>query len=138
MKVYIATAFSMWRAAQAARTMLEEAGHEVTSRWIDVAASFDGKEPPNMRSSERREHAEGDLEDLDEADTMILLVPPKGGTGCWIELGWSMAQGKPVVAVGDVAGRSVFGELVPTAINVRVAVHMLGTRLMAGEEADHG
>ena len=122
MKVYIATAFSMWRNAQAARSLLEESGHEVTSRWIDVAASYDGKEPPGLSKAERRDHALGDLEDLDEADVLLLIVPPEGGTGCWWEVGHARRGGQAVIAVGDICGRTIFGELV---VSVDVVVDAL-------------
>lgn len=112
MKVYIATRFDCWRNASRARDQLLLAGHVVTSRWIDVARELDGVcEAVPIGDPRRAANAQMDLDDLSEAEAILVLVPISGGTGMWLELGYALGTGKRVVMAGPARERTIFADL---------------------------
>lgn len=112
MKVYIATAFPNYRQAIECRDALRAAGHEVPASWISVAERFEGREPPNATEEDRCEAAATDLECINRANVLFLLVPESGGTGMWIEFGYALGWSEDILiyVIGD-RKRSIFCEL---------------------------
>lgn len=115
-KIYIAGKFEEQAIARAARTILEEKGHEVTSSWLDETPV----DHAMTTEEEWRTIAYRDLRDLRAADTVVVLNAESGGCGMWIELGYALAS--PMVTiylVGELKGegrrvggqRSVFCHL---------------------------
>lgn len=101
MKVYVA---APWPLREAARTLAEAlSAHEgilVTSRWVSVEC-------------ENAAGAQMDLEDVDEANTLVLYNPPEwvnaGGGGRHTEFGYALAKGKRLIVYGKIS--NVFHEL---------------------------
>jgi hypothetical protein len=119
--IYIATRFDWYRQAALARHLLTEAGHHVTSRWIDEAARFDGVcAAVPIGDPRRAANARMDLDDLEAAEAILVLVPPGGGCGMWLELGYAMALGKRVVMVGPARERTIFAELAGVEVFARL------------------
>jgi hypothetical protein len=112
MNVYIATRFDWYHQAALARHLLTEAGHHVTSRWIDEAARLDGVcAAVPIGDPRRAANARMDLDDLEAAEAILVLVPPEGGCGMWLELGYALALGKRVLMVGPARERTIFAEV---------------------------
>lgn len=121
MKVYIATAFGNFKQAEIAKRLLQELGHKCTARWIAVAKELNGNDAATVDPDLRKREAEKCLEDIDNLDTLLLLVPPEGGCGMWIELGYTLGlRGlyRPprscthrILAVGHAKERTLFCEL---------------------------
>lgn len=83
---------------------LEERGHKVTSRWLRLECEHD--------SNDGQKHAMEDLEDIEEAGTLIFFANQLGktpGEGKFVELGYAIRAGKKVIVVGE--GRCVFYHL---------------------------
>lgn len=99
MIVYIAAAFGT-RLTDAAnlRTLLHEAGHEVVSRWLDEpeVGAVDTPE-------QQRQQADSDLDDLADADAMVLFNPPGADhtTGRAFEAGYAFCAGLPIFLFGE-------------------------------------
>lgn len=124
--VYVATRFDMWRDAEHAANLLWEAGHLCTARWIEIARKLDGVcAAVPVGDPKRRDNAAMDLADIDAANAFMLLAPPEGGTGCWIELGYAMAKNKFCIAVGPALERTVFCELIPVCETIEQAIARL-------------
>ena len=81
--------------AREAREKLREAGFEVISRWIDLPDDTDTDD-----DDYKREQAEIDIEDLFNADVLVLLnITKSEGKAC--EVGMCIASGIPVICVGS-------------------------------------
>ena len=129
MKLYIATRFDMWRDAKAAALKLADAGHEITSRWIQTAEDLDGECTAIPVGDDRRlTNALIDVFDIRRADGLVVLVPDESGTGMWWEAGFAYGIGKPVAYVGPGLERTIFAELCATAESI--------DELLAVEEAN--
>lgn len=76
---------------------LRDAGHEVTSRWLEVEDVLD--DDPR-RDEYLRQQAIHDLEDVIEADGLV-YVNSRLSEGKATELGFAMATLKPVIIIGD-------------------------------------
>lgn len=108
--IYLAALYSQMFAMQDVAQKLREAGHEITSKWID------GDEEKKLT---REEAAIMDRDDVDAADTVICFSLPKGtlhnGGGRHWEFGYAYAKGKRIIIVGPL-GEHVFHHL-PTIIH---------------------
>ena len=99
MRLYIAAPWSeKEKAAKAAQVALMEAGHEVTSRWIDRDPD---PEPDYSDGSKYRGEAINDIEDIINANMVVLLNPDTPSQGRHVETGIAVAMLKPVIVVGE-------------------------------------
>ena len=98
MKIYVAAPWAEKDgAAKDARTLLQAAGHTVTSRWIDYKGA---EHDPEVLKQE----AINDWEDVATANMLFLLnLQPRGSetSGKAVETGIALALGKRIVAVGE-------------------------------------
>lgn len=95
MKIYLASLYSEMPRMVAWRDFLVDAGHVVTSQWIDGAEI----------NKSRGAAATMDLADVDRADCLILMTLPlgtmfKGGGRC-VEFGYALAKRKLTIIVGE-------------------------------------
>lgn len=65
----------------------EAAGHEITFDWTNL--------PPGMS---RTQIAEADLAGVKAADVLV-LIDPKQGWGCYVEMGYALGLAKRVLVV---------------------------------------
>ena len=104
MKVYLAASRSLKKDMRTVRALLQDKGIEVTSRWIDTP------EPESMKAADLATrpgldtgaiHACKDLDDIDEADVVLVVtdVPSTTG-GLHVEFGYAYAKGKRVIVCG--------------------------------------
>lgn len=95
-KVYLAAPFVYKIYAQRVRSAFEAAGIRVTSRWLD----FQLPRGESVASAATlRKEAEYDLEDLNDADALVLLNLEKS-EGKAFEQGYAVACGLPVIGIG--------------------------------------
>lgn len=96
MKIYVAAMYSKRiEVREHHARILQEAGHEVTARWL-----WEGGLPGSEVAS-----AFKDIEDVARADALVLVTNPIGtnfsGGGRCVEMGYAMAAGKLVIVVGE-------------------------------------
>jgi len=95
MKLYIA-GHSQEEARRVAG-MMKEAGHEITSRWLDE----DFSKVPEYTDADRANVAKTDVDDVTASDALVLLPSPRRVPGGkFIEVGVAISQGKPVHVLG--------------------------------------
>jgi hypothetical protein len=97
MKFYIAGKFSRQQEFKVVRNKLEEAGHKVTSRWLDEVS------PDVITDYFQETTAAIDLEDISSAHAMIFFSeeppsPPRGGRH--VEFGYALAERLPIYVIG--------------------------------------
>lgn len=125
MKIYIAAPFAARNVAMTTAFTLEDAGHEITSKWHgstrDIHVGTVGISPESD-DAEVLEHALADLADIDRCDAVLHLT----GSYCselvnvplhWlhtggrhVEVGYAIAKGKDVHLIGEpenIFGRSI-------------------------------
>lgn len=94
MKIYLAAKFSRRAEMEKLSNDLLDVGHECIARWV-----YGGEE-----GLSRADIALLDLEDVAEADGIILFTHPKGepqpGGGRFVEFGYAMARQKRLVVIG--------------------------------------
>lgn len=124
MRVYIAAQFKEQKLMRDWRKLLHAAGHDVTSRWLDVNET-DEKKP----SEEVSNAALIDIHDITLAEIMISQTLKRGdlftGGGRHIEFGYAFAKGKKLINVGGY--ESVFHHLpnVITVSTIEEAIELL-------------
>lgn len=99
MKFYVAA--QNQEPARALRDLIVQAGHEVTSRWLEEKDYGSGA--PKKSDQERREIALQDVEDVILADRLVLIANPPGENspgGRHVETGIALYAGKPVCLIG--------------------------------------
>lgn len=117
MRIYVASPWACRVLAAGVAGELEEVGHEVTSTWLNATRGIHNGTvglSPDSTQEEVEEHAQGDLNDIDRADIVLML------TGDWcraqigedipeawlhtggrhIESGYALARGKAVHILG--------------------------------------
>lgn len=102
LNIYVAAPWDMKSQARTMSLLLKNAGHAVTSTWLN--------EPDGNHSaighhlvSDLETIAQQDVDDLDAADTLVLLSggrTPRVGGGRHFEFGYSYAKGKTIVIFG--------------------------------------
>lgn len=78
MRIYLAASFSRQSEMREKRVDLENAGHLVTSRWIDEPTKDDGITHAKGDADDRY-HAVGDISDILDSDCMIVFSEPPNG-----------------------------------------------------------
>lgn len=105
MKIYLAARFSRRHLAHALGVQLQQAGHEIVSRWTlpgeDHVIPKGSSEQAADRERER--FAKEDIEDVNACDWMISLMEnPRndGRGGRHVEFGYGLAMGKKMTIIG--------------------------------------
>jgi len=120
-KVYLACPWKNKAEAKLAKAQLEEAGLEVTSRWIELHGDKEKDDPTNIPYFE--EEAKHDVQDVFAADILILLNIQKS-EGKAVETGLALAWGKPVILVGERS--NIFHYLpIPRVSNLNAAIKLI-------------
>ncbi len=92
MKIYIAAKIHRREELQALAHKLVARGHGVPSRWLWEEGT--GEKAPVVCAIH-------DIEDIDNADTVIFIGEPRGskntGGGRWFELGYAYAMGDKIL-----------------------------------------
>lgn len=99
MKIYIAGASSELARCERAVTLACALGHEITLDWtkdVRAATVLDDALSPSRCA----ELAAADLRAVEQAETLVLLIPKTPSTGCWVELGYALAHSIPVYTCG--------------------------------------
>src|SRR3990167_4537398 len=117
-KVYLAAPWKRKDEAKLGKIQLEEAGLEVTSRWIDLVK---GEDVIDFKFFE--EEAIHDVQDVYRADILILLNLEKS-EGKSAEMGMALAWNKPVIIVGERS--NIFHYLpMPIISNLNAAIELI-------------
>lgn len=101
MKIYLAGPSRELPRIVQIREALTNAGHVVTSRWINIILE-EGSEHDKHISEERlRECAEINLYDLSQAEMMVYVVEHNGGksVGAGVELGYQLRGNRDRIVV---------------------------------------
>lgn len=102
-KVYLSGSYSDKLVLTMKASELVTADVFITSRWLFRT------EAAVKTSSEWREVGMEDLEDIESADTFILVTgAPSTGGGLFVELGYALAKGKRVVVIGELKGNPFY------------------------------
>lgn len=109
MKIYVASAYTDHARASSAADRLRAAGHTITFDWMAIARQH----PDDSAVQDdyfRSRCALEDLHGVREADCVLLLTPERRdqGCGCWIEMGYALGHGIPVLLAGAQANRTIF------------------------------
>ncbi len=106
-KVYVAASSLQMDRARDVMAQLRAAGHEVVHDWCSIIEARGVANPSDSTQDERWDWAIDDLQGVKRADVLWLLVPAEEGAGAFVELGYALALGKPVIASGAYL-RSIF------------------------------
>jgi nucleoside 2-deoxyribosyltransferase len=105
-KVYLAAPFAEYLKVEGYAHDLEARGHVVTSRWHRDHVALWHKDPSKKQGQEYARSALDDLEDIDQADTIICLTQGDDTTytsgGRHFEAGYAYATGKHCIVFGPV------------------------------------
>jgi hypothetical protein len=104
-KIYLAARYSRFQELQTYRSILEQQGHRVTSRWINGGHQIDDDGlSAQAKEAERLRFAQEDWEDLLDADCCISFTEtPRSSNsrgGRHVEFGAALAAGKLCIVVG--------------------------------------
>lgn len=103
MKVYLCSRYSRRDEMRLVRTLLQEAGHEVTSRWLDTDWERTDGGSSAAPADYRDMYAQIDMDDVRSADAIITFTeaPGVGGRGGrHVEFGMAAAWDKRLFVVG--------------------------------------
>ena len=103
MKLYLAAMYALKDEIRVHAKTLRQAGHEITSGWLRERTDAD-TDLYDVSDRFCREHAEQDLQNIDEAQGLVLftvepIVPTKRG-GRHVEFGYALAKRKKLFIVG--------------------------------------
>lgn len=125
--VYLAARFSRQLEMRGYASDLAKIDITVTSRWI--TGDHGENVEATMTSAELARCAHEDIEDIDAANALVLFTDaPSTRGGMWVELGYALGRGIPVIACGPAA--NIFCEI-PEVIRLsswRLVVSWLSTR----------
>ena len=98
LRVYLASRLKRRHELNRYRLALEACGVVVTSRWLTAEL------PDEPTEDIRRQLAEIDREDVQQADVLVLFTEPDrdGGGGRHVEFGLALGLGKRIIVVGEV------------------------------------
>lgn len=103
--VYVAASVANQTSALRLAMQLQRAGLEVTSRWLEFDFSTYAEMNPFIHTVERERcetWGKRDLEDLERADTLVLLADvPSSKGGFHVELGFMLGKGRNVLVIGE-------------------------------------
>lgn len=102
MNIYIATAISRQNEARELRDILQQVGHNVTSRWLDEKNATQIGEGSD---DDRAAIALRNIMDLINSDLVIHITgardPKAYSGGHHFETGWAWAMGKTILIAGE-------------------------------------
>lgn len=107
MRVYVAGSSRQLGRVRAAMERLKAAGHTVVHDWPTIIEAQGEANPADATQDERWDWAIDDLAGVKAADCLWFLVPAEEGAGAFVELGYALAIGKPVICSGTYQ-RSIF------------------------------
>ncbi len=104
MNVYFAARFLRLPELLTYKAELEADGITVTSRWLLGGHEWVGAPEEDLPVGKLARYAQEDLADLMAANVVVCFTePPRSGPargGRHVEMGYALAKGKPVIAVG--------------------------------------
>jgi nucleoside 2-deoxyribosyltransferase len=126
-RVYVAGASRELDRVDAFIAAMLARGHELALDWREPIRerTAAGGTDTDLADDAARVFAVEDLTAICGADLFILLAPAEGGSGCWVELGFAISRGIPIVVSGPAARRSVFTRLAGIADRDEDALAML-------------
>lgn len=128
MKIYLAAQFKEQLLMREWRKLLNNAGHDITSRWL-------GEDEVDEKSKIAANAAKIDLEDIDKASVVISQTLSRGdlftGGGRHIEFGYALANGKRLINIGGY--ENVFHQLAITVPTIEDAIELLKTPVIEKE-----
>ena len=99
LKVYLAGSSRELDDVKRYMAALRDAGIEITADWV---AAIEAAGDANPADDEvRRKASDADLDGVDDADIVWLMVPREGSAGAWVELGYAIAHAKTIVVSGE-------------------------------------
>lgn len=107
MKVYIAASSKEMGRVGAVMRLLEDYGHKITHNWVAEVEAVGSANPEGATEADLARWAAADLDGVDQADIVWLLMPDAGGLGAYWEAGYAQAKGKQLVVSGK-HRRSIF------------------------------
>ena len=110
MRIYVAASSREADRVRAAQRMLREAGHTLTLDWLTIIERVvaTGVRECDLPDHEAIAHALLDLDAIRDADAVWLLAPELPTKGAWVELGFAVGIGKPIVISGPQCRQSIF------------------------------
>ena len=96
MKIYVASAFDQ-RWIRAMEPVLVGQGWEVLSTWQWISDA----EAAQMTAEQEGEWAIKNLEAVHHADIVLVFAHGQSSGGMWTEMGFALAEGKPIIVVGE-------------------------------------
>lgn len=123
MKIYLCARFGRQAEMRGHRDTLTAAGHEVTSRWLDVDESA-------VPEADYPEHARTDIEDIQDSDVLLAFSEepdsPHGRGGRHVEFGYALWNNKYCAVIGP--RENIFHHLVgvPVFATIEEAIDRIG------------
>lgn len=111
MKVYVSASSKEIGRARLWMNKLRRAGIEVTSTWVECITSVGDANPAHATRGQRIAWAQKDLDEIDAADVMWLLMPQTPTSGAWLEYGYAIMRDKMLLVSGPDQTRSIFTAL---------------------------
>jgi nucleoside 2-deoxyribosyltransferase len=109
-RIYVAGASKEPQRVRWAMDGVRDLGCELTLDWLAVIDAA-GAANEGLNDAERRKYARADLAAVRCADLVWLLAPDNASTGAWVELGYAVACGVPIVVSGRARTRCIFASL---------------------------
>lgn len=135
MKFYLAGAYSRRLEILGYANRMRALGFTVTSRWLDGSHEHTGGDPYDATRDERSAWAAVDLQDVDDADAVIMFetdaATPRMRGGAHVEFGYAMAKGKQMIVVGYDGGRHHIFHALPSVVHFH-SFYEIETLLMCG------
>ena len=98
-KIYLAAPWTRKDEAIAARTVLQDADFEVTSRWLEASGDF-AKDGYDSNEAYFEAQAIHDVQDILNANVLVMLNL-EYSEGKMFELGLAMGLNRPTILVGE-------------------------------------
>lgn len=104
MKIYVAGSSRDLPRARAMMDALRARGHEIAFDWVAHIDRSGGRSNRGLNIIERFDASTMCLDGVRHAEVVALLIPADDapGKGAWVELGYAIARGMTVHAIGDV------------------------------------
>lgn len=104
LKVYLASRFSRQSELRGHAADLRREGIACTSRWLTGVHNWSGTADQHIPHAEQARFAQDDLDDIDQANVLVVFGDPPGNTGArggaCVEVGYALGMGIPVIVVG--------------------------------------
>jgi hypothetical protein len=104
-KLYVAGASKEIDIVEMHIKSLRASNIEITHDWCEVMRKTKGME---LSKGNLRYY---DLEGVDKADLVWVMVPKVDSIGCYVEMGYALALRKPLIVSGDILPNNIFALL---------------------------